>query len=46
MPRSSHSGRELRLASMNAPLPIDRISAEAEAAGAAPRLREIPDNYT
>src|SRR6187399_1824298 len=31
---------------MNAPLPIDRISAEAEAAGAAPRLREIPYNYT
>ena len=29
-------------ASMNAPLPIDRISAEAEAAGAAPRLRAIP----
>ncbi|HEV7576866.1 MAG TPA: FAD/FMN-binding oxidoreductase [Caldimonas sp.] len=31
---------------MNAPLPIDRITAEAEAAGAAPRLREIPYNYT
>ncbi len=31
---------------MNAPLPIDRIAAEAEAAGAAPRLREIPYNYT
>ena len=31
---------------MNAPLPIDRITAAAEAAGAAPRLREIPYNYT
>jgi hypothetical protein len=31
---------------MNAPLPIDRIAAEAEAAGAAPCLREIPSNYT
>src|SRR5947199_7227969 len=30
---------------MNAPLPIDEITA-AEAAGAAPRLREIPYNYT
>ena len=31
---------------MNAPLPISRITAAAEAAGAAPRLREIPYNYT
>ncbi len=31
---------------MNAPLPLDQITAAAEAAGAAPRLREIPYNYT
>ena len=31
---------------MNAPLPLDEIAAAAEAAGAAPRLREIPYNYT
>jgi FAD/FMN-containing dehydrogenase/Fe-S oxidoreductase len=31
---------------MNAPPPITRIAAAAEAAGAAPRLREIPYNYT
>src|SRR3954451_24369839 len=31
---------------MNAPLPLNEIAAAAEAAGAAPRLREIPYNYT
>jgi len=31
---------------MNAPLPLTDIAAAAEAAGAAPRLREIPYNYT
>jgi hypothetical protein len=31
---------------MNAALPIDRIAAEAEAAGAAPHLREMPCNHT
>jgi FAD/FMN-containing dehydrogenase/Fe-S oxidoreductase len=31
---------------MNAPLPLTQIAAAAEAAGAAPRLREIPYNYT
>ena len=31
---------------MNAPLPLNQIAAGAEAAGAAPRLREIPYNYT
>src|SRR5215216_2414861 len=33
-------------APMNAPLPLNEIAAAAEAAGAAPRLREIPYNYT
>src|ERR1700736_2108750 len=31
---------------MNAPLPLTEIAAPAEAAGGAPRLREIPYNYT
>ncbi|HEX2540034.1 MAG TPA: FAD/FMN-binding oxidoreductase [Caldimonas sp.] len=31
---------------MNAPLPLTQIAATAEAAGTAPRLREIPYNYT
>jgi len=33
---------------MNAPLPIDRIAAEAETkvSGASPRLREVPYHYT
>ncbi len=31
---------------MNAPLPLTQIAAAAEAAGSAPRLREIPYNYT
>ena len=31
---------------MNAPLPLTEIAAAAEAAGAVPRLREIPYNYT
>ena len=31
---------------MNAPQPLPQIAAAAEAAGAAPRLREIPYNYT
>jgi FAD/FMN-containing dehydrogenase/Fe-S oxidoreductase len=31
---------------MNAPLPLTEITAAAEAAGNAPRLREIPYNYT
>ncbi len=31
---------------MNAPLPLSQIAAAAESAGAAPRLREIPYNYT
>ena len=31
---------------MNAPLPLTEIAAVAEAAGAVPRLREIPYNYT
>ena len=34
------------LTPMNAPLPLTRIAAAAEAAEAAPRLREIPYNYT
>src|SRR5689334_11626307 len=33
-------------APMNAPLPDDQIAEAAQAAGAAPRLREIPYNYT
>src|SRR6185295_3975164 len=33
-------------APMNAPLPEHQIAAAAEAAGAVPRLREIPYNYT
>ena len=31
---------------MNAPLPLTQLALAAEAAGAAPRLREIPYNYT
>jgi FAD/FMN-containing dehydrogenase len=31
---------------MNAPLPLTQIAAAAQAAGTAPRLREIPYNYT
>src|SRR6187399_542728 len=31
---------------MNAPLPIDRISADGAVAAVSPRLREIPYNYT
>ena len=31
---------------MNAPLPLIQLALAAEAAGAAPRLREIPYNYT
>ena len=31
---------------MNAPLPLTQLALSAEAAGAAPRLREIPYNYT
>ncbi len=31
---------------MNAPLPITQLALAAEAAGASPRLREIPYNYT
>src|SRR5450432_2304558 len=46
MPRtlSTHGTRPRK--PMNAPLPLTRITAAAEAAGAAPRLREIPYNYT
>lgn len=39
------SRREGRLESMNAPIPLDQIAA-AHAAPHAPRLREIPYNYT
>ena len=31
---------------MNAPIPLSQITAAAQAAHSAPRLREIPYNYT
>lgn len=36
----------MRKAPMNAPLPLTRLAAAAEAASTSPRLREIPYNYT
>src|ERR1700704_5184365 len=42
---SSSGGRAAHRHAMNAPLPLTEI-AVAEAAGAAPRLRGIPYNYT
>src|SRR5450432_3904278 len=46
MPRtlSTHGTRPRK--PMNAPLPLTRITAAADAAETAPRLREIPYNYT
>src|SRR6185369_9625574 len=46
LPGAKSGARPPPCAPMNAPLPEDPIAEAAEAAGAAPRLREIPYNYT
>ena len=47
MPRASCRRRQHRARPMNAPLPLTRIAdADHGVAAAAPRLREIPYNYT
>jgi FAD/FMN-containing dehydrogenase/Fe-S oxidoreductase len=46
LPPDSRHGRILRPEPMNAPVSLTQIAAVAEAGLAAPRLREIPYNYT